>query len=198
MNAIKGSASQLIVDAELVSRELDRVAVLCNEEWHAGLEEACKAYFTNGNSDAMLAQLQKLQQTLNVGPQTMREISFQQKFGSQLQEAWEWIVRYKKSQCKDDLNRAWNIYFTEFQAIAKTLGTSKVELQYVSPRLLNAANLELAVPGTYRAGQPIVRILSVNPVMDVLPSKQRPRKLKMRGSTEAVRISAERKGRHSS
>jgi FKBP12-rapamycin complex-associated protein len=180
--AITESAGQLITDTELVSRELDRVAVLWNEEWHAGLEEACKAYFTHGDVDGMLAQLQKLQRSMDAGAETMREISFQQSFGSQLREAWDWIQRYKNSKSRDDLNRAWNIYFTEFQAIAKTLGVPKVELQYVSPKLLYACELELAVPGTYRAGTEVVRIVSVDPVMDVLPSKQRPRRLKMRGS----------------
>jgi FKBP12-rapamycin complex-associated protein len=38
------------------------------------------------------------------------------------------------------------------------------------------------VPGTYRAGAEVVRITRVEPVMEVLPSKQRPRRLKMRGS----------------
>ena len=182
MNAIKGTAGQLIADTELVSRELDRVAVLWNEEWHAGLEEACKAYFTHGDSDGMLGQLQKLQRSMDSGAETMREVSFQQGFGSQLREAWDWVQRFRKSKSKDDLNRAWNIYFTEFQAIAKTLGVTRVELQYVSPKLLHASDLELAVPGTYRAGEDVVRIVRVDPVMDVLPSKQRPRRLKMRGS----------------
>lgn len=174
--------TNLITDARLVSRELDRIAVLWNEEWHAGLEEACKTYFTHGDADSMVAQLEKLQRSLEKGAQTMREISFQQAFGSQLNEAWTWIERYKLSKSKDDLNRAWNIYFTEFQSIAKTLVSEKVELQYVSPKLLMATDLQLAVPGTYMPGQETVRIEKFYPLMNVLPSKQRPRKLRMRGS----------------
>jgi FKBP12-rapamycin complex-associated protein len=172
----------LITDARLVSRELDRIAVLWNEEWHAGLEEACKAYFTHKDDAGMIAQLEKLQESLEKGAETMRETSFQQQFGSQLHEAWEWIKRYKRSRSKDDLNRAWNIYFTEFQLIAKTLDSEKLELQYVSPKLLEATDLQLAVPGTYAPGREIVRIEKFYPMMNVLPSKQRPRKLQMRGS----------------
>jgi FKBP12-rapamycin complex-associated protein len=173
---------QLIEEAELVSRELDRVAVLWNEEWHAGLEEACKQYFTHGNAEEMLGLLDKLHETLRRGPETLREISFQQSFGSQLYEAAEWIDRYRKTKSRDDLNRAWNIYFKEFQKIAKTLNMSQLELQYVSERLFKANDLELAVPGTYRADRPEVCIISVSPLLDVLPSKQRPRKLMMKGS----------------
>lgn len=172
----------LINDARLVSRELDRIAVLWNEEWHAGLEEACKAYFTNKDDGTMIAILEKLQKSLERGAETMRETSFQQQFGSQLKEAWEWVKRYKRTGSKDDLNRAWNVYFTEFQSIAKTLDCEKMELQYVSPKLLEAADLQLAVPGTYAPGRETVRIEKFYPMMNVLPSKQRPRKLRMRGS----------------
>jgi len=112
----------------------------------------------------------------------MRETSFQQAFGSQLREAWGWIERYKRSRSTDDLHRAWNIYFTEFQSIAKTLVAEKVELEYVSPALLAATSLQLAVPGTYAPGREVVRIERFHGTMTVLPSKQRPRKLRMRGS----------------
>ena len=57
-----------------------------------------------------------------------------------------------------------------------------LELQYVSPKLLSARDFELAVPGTYRAGEPIVRIASFAPTLSVFNSKQRPRKLTIHGS----------------
>ena len=105
-----------------------------------------------------------------------------QSFGSQLCEAEEWVNRYRHTQSRDDLHRAWNIYYNEFQKIAKTLGTTQIELQYVSDRLLKANCLDLAVPGTYRADRAQVCITSVEPLLEVLPSKQRPRKLTMKGS----------------
>jgi FKBP12-rapamycin complex-associated protein len=57
-----------------------------------------------------------------------------------------------------------------------------LELQYVSPKLLSARDFELAVPGTYRAGEPIVRISSFAPTLSVFNTKQRPRKLTIHGS----------------
>ena len=56
-----------------------------------------------------------------------------------------------------------------------------LELQHVSPKLLEAHDLELAVPGTYQAGHEIVRIASFAPTMSVIASKQRPRKLTIQG-----------------
>lgn len=57
-----------------------------------------------------------------------------------------------------------------------------LDLTYVSPRLKEARNLDLAVPGTYQSGKPIISILSFDHVFTVIPSKQRPRKMTLRGS----------------
>ena len=70
-----------------------------------------------------------------------------------------------------------------FKKIEKQLPQLTVlDLQYVSPELLKARNLELAVPGSYQAGKPIIRIESFAPKLTVIPSKQRPRRLALKGS----------------
>ena len=45
--------------------------------------------------------------------------------------------------------------------------TTELELMDVSPKLLEARDMQLAVPGTYRAGQPIVRIAYFVPLLRV-------------------------------
>ena len=60
-----------------------------------------------------------------------------------------------------------------------------LELQHVSPKLLHARDLELAVPGTYFAGGKVVCIGSFARSMTVIASKQRPRKLTIHGSDGA-------------
>ena len=57
-----------------------------------------------------------------------------------------------------------------------------LELTYVSPRLKEARDLALAVPGTYKSGKPVIRIVGFDHVFTVIPSKQRPRKMTLRGS----------------
>lgn len=57
-----------------------------------------------------------------------------------------------------------------------------LDLTYVSPKLKDARDLDLAVPGTYQSGKPVIRILSFDHVFTVIPSKQRPRKMTLRGS----------------
>jgi hypothetical protein len=56
-----------------------------------------------------------------------------------------------------------------------------IELQYVSPRLMAVRDLDIAVPGTYASGKPIIGIQYVLPTFQVINSKQRPRKFSMRG-----------------
>lgn len=61
-----------------------------------------------------------------------------------------------------------------------------LDLQYVSPLLLKAKRLELAVPGTYKSGTPVISILGFDPKLSVIASKQRPRRLLLKGSDAKV------------
>jgi FKBP12-rapamycin complex-associated protein len=82
--------------------------------------------------------------------------------------------------------QAWDLYYGVFKRIERQLPQlMSLELQYVSPELKNAHDLDLAVPGTYVSGKPTVKIQSFLPVASVISSKQRPRKLAIRGSDGA-------------
>jgi FKBP12-rapamycin complex-associated protein len=183
MEAMREHSPKLVTQADLVSHELIRIAVLWHEQWHEGLEEASRLYFGDHNIDGMFQTLAPLHTMLDDGPETLREISFIQSFGRELQEARDWCTTFKSSGEMGDLNQAWDLYYQVFRKIARQLPSlMTLELQYVSPKLRDARDLELAVPGTYHVGKPIIRIMSFNPVASVIQSKQRPRKLEMQGS----------------
>lgn len=176
--------SPVLVDqAELVSHELIRVAVLWHEQWYEGLDDASKQFFGEHNTEKMFAALEPLYEMLKRGPETLREISFQNSFGRDLNDAYEWLMNYKKSKDVSNLNQAWDIYYNVFRKISKQLPQLQtLELQHVSPKLLSAHDLDLAVPGTYAGGKPIVKISKFEPVFSVISSKQRPRKFCIKGS----------------
>ncbi|QLQ82667.1 hypothetical protein HG537_0H04300 [Torulaspora globosa] len=176
--------SPVLVDqAELVSHELIRVAVLWHELWYEGLEDASRQFFGEHNTEKMFAILEPLHEMLKRGPETLREISFQNSFGRDLNDAYEWVTNYKKRKDVSNLNQAWDIYYNVFRRISRQLPQLQtLELQHVSPKLLAAHDLELAVPGTYITGKPIIRITRFEPVFSVISSKQRPRKLSIKGS----------------
>jgi FKBP12-rapamycin complex-associated protein len=183
MDKIRVHSAVLVEQALLVSQELIRVAILWHEMWHEGLEEASRHYFGDHNVEMMFSTLEPLHQMLERGPETLREISFNQAFGRDLQEALEWCKKFKKTRNVNDLNQAWDLYYHVFRRINKQLPQlTTLELQYVSPKLLAARDLDLAVPGTYKSGEPIVKISSFVPTLTVITSKQRPRRLTIKGS----------------
>ncbi|KAH1016334.1 serine/threonine-protein kinase Tor isoform X2 [Dendroctonus ponderosae] len=173
----------LVRQAVMASEELIRVAILWHEIWHEGLEEASRLYFGEKNVEGMLRILEPLHQMMQRGPQTLKETSFNQAYGRDLAEAHEWCRRYRSSGNSKDLNQAWDLYYHVFRRIVRQLPQlTTLELHYVSPNLLKCQNLELAVPGSYAPGQPVVRIAYFQSSLEVITSKQRPRKLIIRGS----------------
>lgn len=173
----------LVQQARMCSEELIRVAILWHEQWHEGLEEASRLYFGERNIKGMFDTLEPLHAMLERGPQTLKETSFNQAYGRDLTEALEWCHHYKISGNVRDLSQAWDLYYHVFRRISRQLPQlTSLELQYVSPKLLACRDLELAVPGSYAPGQELIRISSIQTNLQVITSKQRPRKLCIRGS----------------
>ena len=81
------------------------------------------------------------------------------------------------------MTQAWDLYYHVFRKISKQLPQlTSLELQYVSPKLLTCRDLELAMPGSYNPSLPVARIAKVDSQLHVITSKQRPRKLCIKGS----------------
>ncbi|EHL03180.1 putative Phosphatidylinositol 3-kinase tor2 [Glarea lozoyensis 74030] len=183
MDSVRQHSAKLVEQADVVSHELIRVAVLWHELWHEGLEEASRLYFGDRNIEGMFNTLAPLHDMLDAGPETLREISFAQTFGRDLQEAREWCFAYRQSGDIGEINSAWDLYYQVFRRIARQLPQlNNLELAYVSPKLQKAENLDLAVPGTYQSGKEVIKIVGFDPNFTVISSKQRPRKLQLHGS----------------
>jgi FKBP12-rapamycin complex-associated protein len=183
MDSMRIHSAKLVEQADLVSHELIRVAVLWHELWHEGLEEASRLYFGDKNVEGMLATLMPLHELLDNGAETLREVSFAQAFGHDLAEARHFCNLYRQTKEEGDLNQAWDLYYAVFRKIARQLPQlMSLDLRFVSPRLKDAHDLSLACPGTYHSGKPVIKIVSFDPIFTVIPSKQRPRKMALRGS----------------
>ena len=173
----------LVQQSELVLHELIRVAVLWLEQWYEGLEDALRLFFGEHNTEKMFEVLEPLHRMIQTGPQTVRESAFALAFGRELADAYEWVLNYRRTRDILNLNQAWDVYYSVFRRISKQLQLLQtLELAFVSPLLEQARDLQLAVPGLYCAGQPIVHIMKFDPTFTVILSKQRPRKLSCRGS----------------
>ncbi|KAL4435039.1 hypothetical protein ABPG77_003864 [Micractinium sp. CCAP 211/92] len=187
VDAVRQHSATLVEQAQLVSHELIRMAILWHEMWHEALEEASRLYFGESNVEGMLSTLLPLHEMMRKqGPTTLKEIAFVQAYGRELDEAYEWCLKYKQSRKEAELHQAWDLYYHVFKRINKQLPSlTTLELQYVAPALVRAQGLELAVPGTYIAGEPLVTIAAFAPQLHVITSKQRPRKLTIHGSDGA-------------
>ncbi|ANB15187.1 phosphatidylinositol kinase-related protein kinase TOR1 [Sugiyamaella lignohabitans] len=183
LDKMRAHSAVLVDQSELVSFELIRVAVLWHEQWHEGLEDASRYFFGEHNIDKMFATLEPLHRALERGPETLREVSFQTAFGRDLHDAYEWALSYKRTNDLTHLNQAWDIYYSVFRRITRQLPQlQSLDLQYVSPKLMAAHDLSLAVPGTYVPGKPVISIVKFDPIFSVISSKQRPRKVTIKGS----------------
>ncbi|OJJ32073.1 hypothetical protein ASPWEDRAFT_161263 [Aspergillus wentii DTO 134E9] len=183
MDNMRQHSAKLVEQADLVSNELIRVAVLWHELWHEGLEEASRLYFGDHNVEGMFATLAPLHEMLDKGAETLREVSFAQAFGRDLAEAKHYCMLYRETEEIGDLNQAWDLYYTVFRKVSRQLPQlSILDLKYVSPRLKDCTDLDLAVPGTYQSGRPIIRIISFDPILHVLQTKKRPRRMTLKGS----------------
>lgn len=173
----------LVEQAMMCSEELIRVAILWHEQWHEGLEEASRLYFGEHDTRGMFQTLEPLHAMLERGPQTLKETSFNQAYGRDLTEALQWCQNYKLKNNQRDLNQAWDLYYHVFRRISRQLPQlTSLELQYVSPKLLACKDLELAVPGSYSPGHELIKIARFQTNLQVITSKQRPRKLCIRSS----------------
>ncbi|KAK9677349.1 hypothetical protein RND81_11G138000 [Saponaria officinalis] len=187
VDRVRQHSSALVDQAQLVSKELIRVAILWHEMWHEALEEASRLYFGEQNKEAMLSVLEPLHEMLEEGVMrsdiTINEVTFIQAYRQDLLQAYECCMIYKRTGNEAELTQAWDLYYHVFKRIDRQLNSlTTLDLQSVSPELLNCRDLELAVPGTYRADAPVVTIVSFAPQLTVMTSKQRPRKLTMHGS----------------
>ncbi|XXG56788.1 hypothetical protein AAC387_Pa03g4113 [Persea americana] len=184
VDKVRQHSGVLVDQAQLVSKELIRVAILWHEMWHEALEEASRLYFGEHNIEGMLNVLEPLHAMLEEETEiTIKEQAFIQAYGRELQEAHECCLKYRRTGKDAELTQAWDLYYHVFRRIDKQLPSlTTLDLQSVSPELLNCRNLELAVPGTYRAGSPVVTISTFAHQLIVITSKQRPRKLTIHGS----------------
>eukprot|EP00878_Enallax_costatus_P008272 GHUV01008648.1.p1 GENE.GHUV01008648.1~~GHUV01008648.1.p1 ORF type:complete len:2405 (+),score=620.50 GHUV01008648.1:939-7217(+) len=187
IDVVRTHSATLVEQATLVSTELIRIAILWHEMWHEALEEASRLYFGESNVEAMLNVLLPLHELMEkTGPSTLKEIAFVQAYGRELSEAYEWLSKFRVSRKEAELHQAWDLYYHVFKRINKQLHSmTTLELQYVAPALVRAQGMELAVPGTYIAGEPLVTIAAFAPQLQVISSKQRPRKLTIHGGDGA-------------
>ena len=117
LNKLKLTQGVLIEQANMVSEELIRAAILLSEIWAEAIEDASRVYFGKYDGDLMINNLKDLHKRMEDPPETMNEINFYQGFSSDLEEAQLWTNVYQQTRNPSDMNQAWDIYFNVFKRI---------------------------------------------------------------------------------
>ncbi|CAH2044014.1 unnamed protein product, partial [Iphiclides podalirius] len=173
----------LVSEAAIISEELIKVAILWHDQVFIALDEASRLYFSEKDYRGMFRTLDKMHTMLDRPPEALKEVSFLQMYGRDLQEAQRWCELYKESSEERYLNEAWDLYYNVFRRLsAQFRSLTSLELQYVSERLHACRDFELAVPGSYVPDGPLIRISHIKSQLQVIKSKQRPRRLTVQGS----------------
>ncbi|GKT32207.1 Serine/threonine-protein kinase Tor, partial [Aduncisulcus paluster] len=189
IDRIRRGYTTLVDQALLVSEELVRVSVLFEERWSGLLDRTNNRLAQNVSVPDMndfVSSLVPLQASLDEVAETPAEDYFIKDFRPLLDEAFIYIRKFLVNGQKADFNTAWNKY----THINKLLGnkfkqTKSLILSMVSPDLLSCRNLELVAPGGYSPFLPAIRINRFHPILSVISSKQRPRRLLINGDDGA-------------
>lgn len=162
--------------------------------WYEAIQKLARHYFA-GNSTAILEMLQPLHEQLDVSlrsemeylphashilfqaPSTPFELEFKEIIGPHLLKAKALCQKHATSGDKKCLDQAWSLYLRVYQQIephrpeiqpsVRGRSQKSLDLHTVSPLLVHAVHLDLAVPGE----QSLIHIYP--PIVDLRRIKSR-------------------------
>ncbi|OHT05528.1 PIKK family atypical protein kinase [Tritrichomonas foetus] len=174
----------LVNEAILLASEMRRIASSWWETWVAAIDETSKQFVLHKNPQATIDLLLPLHELVSRPPETLFEVSFVSQFGSMLLQAEELIKDYKDTSNMLSFHQAWSIYVNIFRIIKPMLTQmNDFDLSDASVSLAESIrNTELTIPGTYNFDKPLIRIESVCEDVIIINSKQRPRRISLRGT----------------
>ena len=179
---------RLVGDGIIFATEMRRIASSWWETWITAIDEASKQFVLHNNPQATIDLILPLHELISRPPETLFEVSFISQFGPTLAQAEEYLRNYKRTSNILAFHSAWNIYVTIFRIIKPMIGhMNEFALSDASVLLSESLkNTNLAVPGTYGVDKKLIYIESVCEDVVIINSKQRPRRINLRGSDGSV------------
>ena len=174
----------VIVDQILAfADELIRTAVTWWELWYTQLDESSRAYISRNSVEEMYPLLLTAHKAVNAQPETIYETMFVREFGHLISLSEQFLQSWKETGEDYYLYQAWALYIKVYHSVKPYIDTLwEIPLVDASPRLSSMRHLDIVVPGTYTCNEKPIYIESVEPVMTVMRSKQRPRRMAVCGS----------------
>ena len=183
LTEMKKKYENLINECEFIINELNRCALLLHEEWSDAIEEGAKLFFQSNDINGMIKILFEVHKKMKKKPETINEVHFHQMFRSELSKAKKYLDHYIETKDVTNIKQSWDIYYPILRRMNNSFSTIKyLDLENISPKLYKFSEGEIEIPGSYRSGDPIVKISSFGQKLPVLNSKQHPRRIIIYGS----------------
>ena len=191
---------ELTEEYEEFVQELNKCAFLCHEEWLETIE-ACSKLYLNKEYDNMVNQFMKMYDKMKKQPENLYEINFYQYFWAELSEAKKKLNKYLLKKYVNYLKEAWEIFQTVYEKINNYTHFHTISLQYISSILFNFKDSNIIIPtflnkyfyniyennltkGVKDLKQNFkpVTIKQIDKYLNILDTKQHPRKISMMGT----------------
>lgn len=181
ISTLRKKSGEIVKQTAIISEELNKVAILLEEEWHDAIQEAV-SYFITKNYDAVCAILLKLHTKMKREPRSQNEICFYQKFESLYKQAEQYLRLYKMYLDPMFMYQAISIYWNLRNVHKENIdGTTQIHLKNVSPKLTKLNNSQVAIPGSFDPNKQTITISGFYGILRCINSKRKPRKMQMYG-----------------
>jgi FKBP12-rapamycin complex-associated protein len=180
---------KLVADGRMVSTELCRVA---KEAWNTAIFAAWEMYTAYNNAPSRVGRARLIEQLSAFhaqvsAPSTTAESGFLMRNGQLLTSARASIEAWTADGSNDaPLHAAFQCYEAIYRNSANKVTGKTMDLQFWSPLLFTAQNLDVAVPSHVDSNDGLVGISRFVPTVGVITSKQAPRKMQIVGSNGAT------------
>ena len=173
---------KLIKECTNIVKELNRIALLLFEEWTNVIEDSAEMFYEQNDINGMINKLIQFHEKMKTKPTTMNELNFFHLYKGDLNTALQLLLDYQKYNDLFYLKEAWDIYQELFLNMREKGIKNNYNLSDVSPILENFTESEASMLGIYRSDSPIIKISGFKNTINVLRSKQRPKKITIYGS----------------
>ncbi|EAX97874.1 PIKK family atypical protein kinase [Trichomonas vaginalis G3] len=171
----------IVQGAKTFHKGLIRACTTKVELWADAMSAMTVPLKTN-NMRQMRAILNPLIDDLSY-PQTDDDRAFAKDYGQIVKSLAIEFKTFMKNPNKESLEKMWKICRDLYNQLKNDIeNTAFIDVPSLSPDLASVQDIDIAVPGTYFIGQPVITISLVGRSMEVLRSKQHPKRLCVKGS----------------
>lgn len=176
---LESSYPQAVQSISILSEELMRVACTRYELCYNSIRDALF-----DSNDQPFEHVKQLIKTNKITPETFIDVAFSREFGALINTLEDWVNEYEKTLEPNALNMAMGTMANIWIKIKPVPATMmSLNLKDVSKVLSEFDGFKsLMVPGTFKNGEPLITMSSFTPVLDIIDSLHRPRKILIYGS----------------